>query len=36
MAVDVKQIGEQVGRESSIINRIRTEIHKSKSVELPK
>jgi MoxR-like ATPase len=28
MAVDVKQIGEQVVRESSVINRIRTEIHK--------
>jgi MoxR-like ATPase len=28
MAVDVKQIGEQVGRESSVINRMRTEIHK--------
>lgn len=28
MAVDVKQIGEQVAKESSVINRIRTEIHK--------
>ncbi len=28
MTVDVKQIGEQVEKESSIINRIRTEIHK--------
>lgn len=28
MAVDVKQIGEQVEKESSVINRIRTEIHK--------
>jgi MoxR-like ATPase len=28
MSVDVKQISEQVERESSIINRIRTEIHK--------
>jgi len=28
MTVDVKQIGEQVEKESSIINRIRTEMHK--------
>ena len=29
MSVDVKQIGEQVERESSVINQIRTEIHKA-------
>jgi len=28
MAVDVKQIGERVEKESSVINKIRTEIHK--------
>jgi MoxR-like ATPase len=28
MAVDVKQIGERVEKESAVINRIRTEIHK--------
>lgn len=28
MAVDVKQIGEQVEKESDLINRIRTEIHR--------
>ena len=28
MAVDVKQIGEQVEKESVVINQIRTEIHK--------
>ena len=28
MAVDVKQIGEQVANEGPVINRIRTEIHK--------
>ena len=28
MSVDVKQIGEQVEKESSVINQIRTEIHK--------
>ena len=28
MTVDVKQIGEQVGKESAVINRIRAEIHR--------
>lgn len=29
MSVDVKQIGEQVEKESSVVNKIRTEIHKA-------
>jgi hypothetical protein len=34
MAVDMKQIGEQVTKESVVINQIRSEIHKVKCLLL--